>query len=168
MERGFEKFPGFDPERQIGKVERSPENEPSPDILMEMFEDGRRFSDENAKEIDYNNRLDKADGLQQDIDEISEQISQATTVLAGLPLTPEQQELMYKIEQLIAKRQQTKDYNEQLKLDSSIEQLTKQFASLPVTDEQAELLDSILEMIDAREATSIRLREVFGASKLAS
>ncbi|MCA9340965.1 hypothetical protein KC952_00360, partial [Candidatus Saccharibacteria bacterium] len=79
MERGFEKFPGFDPERQIGKVERSPENEPSPDILMEMFEDGRRFSDENAKEIDYNNRLDKADGLQQDIDEISEQISQATT-----------------------------------------------------------------------------------------
>lgn len=164
MERGFEKFPGFDPERQIGKIERSPENEPSPDVLMEMFEDGRRFSDENAKEIDYNNRLDKADGLQQDIDEISEQISQATTALAGLPLTPEQQELMHKIEQLIAKRQQTKDYNEQLKLDSSIEQLTKQFASLPVTDEQAELLDSILEMIDAREATSIRLREVFGTN----
>ena len=164
MERGFEKFPGYDSEHQIGEREKSMEAEPSPDILMEMFEDGRRFSDENAKEIDYNNRLDKADNLQQDIDEISEQISQATTVLAGLPLTPEQQELMYKIEQLIAKRQQTKDYNEQVQLDNSIEQLTKQFASLPVTDEQAKLLDSILEMIDAREATSIRLREVFGAS----
>lgn len=164
MERGFESYSGIDPEREMGgaEFESTPEKEKTEaDLLMEMFEDGRRFNDENAKEIDYNNRLDQADEYKKQVDEISEKISQATSQLAALPLTPEQLQIMDKIEQLIARRQQTTDPVTQAELDSSIEKLTKQFAALPVTDEQAQLLDSILELIDAREATSVKLRDIF-------
>lgn len=164
MERGPE-FPKFeDHERRFGggEFEPSPEKERSPEEeLLEAFEKGRRFDDEDEKARDYNVRLDTADEYQKQVDEISEQISQATGMLAVLPLTYDQQVLLSEIETLMAKRQAAKDPKRQKELDDHIEAKTKRLAALPVTDEQGKLLDQILELMDAREATELKLRAIF-------
>ena len=47
----FEHFPGFDPERMMssGEKERSIELEQTPETLLEAFESGKRFDDEDEK-----------------------------------------------------------------------------------------------------------------------
>ncbi|HEY1085914.1 MAG TPA: hypothetical protein VGE34_04295 [Candidatus Saccharimonadales bacterium] len=162
MERNFsyEQFPGNDPEH-----ESTPEKEQTEaELLLKAFENGKRFDDEDEKARDYNARLDRADEFQEEIDEISEQISQATSQLASLPLTYDQQVLLDMIEKLMAQRRQAKKADELSKLDDMIEAKTKELAGLPVTGEQGVLLDKVLELIDAREATSVKLREVFERS----
>ena len=168
MERNFsyEKFPGLDPEREIegGERERSPELEPSPEDLLDAFESGKRFDDEDEKARDYNARLDQADEFQKEVDVISEEISQKTGLLAALPLTYDQQVLLDMIEKLIVQRKATKDAAERARFDELIKTKTEELAELPVTSEQGELLDNILELIDAREAAGVKLREIFGDS----
>jgi len=163
MERKPE-FPKFeDHERRFGgEYESSPEKERSPEEeLLEAFEKGRRFDEEDEKARDYNARLDAADEYQKQVDEISEQISQATGMLATLPLTYDQQVLLDKIERLMAERRASRDMQRQAELDDQIEATTKQLAALPVTSEQGTLLDQILELMDAREATEVKLRTIF-------
>lgn len=163
MERGHEFFPGLDPERETGR-ERSIEREPNHEDLLEAFESGKRFDDEDAKARDYNARLDRANTYQQEVDELSERIASTTSQLAVLPLTYDQQILLDAIEKLISLRQRSKSGAEQAQFDVLIEQKTKELATLPTTDEQGSLLDSILELIDAREAASVKLRAVFSSA----
>lgn len=166
MERGFahERFSGTDPEREVGngELEQSPEQEKSPEeLLLEAFENGSRFDDEDEKARDYNARLDKADEYQQQLDEISEQVSQATSQLASIPLTPEQLAILGRIEALMAKRAKTKDTLAQEELDRQIKVETNAFTNLPTTPEQGKLLDSILELFDQRDVVEDSLQAIF-------
>lgn len=166
MERSFshEQYPGLDPEREVGRgeYEQSPETEKTEtELLMETFESGRSFNDEDEKEREYNARLDHANALQEEVDQISEQISQTTSQLASLPLTYDQQVLLDEIEKLIARRNVEKLPDRQAQLDGALEQKAKELAALPVTDEQGALLDAILEFLDARETVGVKLQQVF-------
>ncbi|HEY0964908.1 MAG TPA: hypothetical protein VGE13_00330 [Candidatus Saccharimonadales bacterium] len=166
MERSFshEQYSGLAPEREEdgGEYEQSPETEQTKaELLMEAFESGRRFNDEDEKEREYNARLDQANALQEEADQISEQIMQTTTQLASLPLTYDQQVLLGEIEKLIAQRNSERSSDLQARLDEALERKTKELAALPVTEEQGALLDMILEFIDARDAVGVKLQQVF-------
>jgi hypothetical protein len=166
MERGFayERHPGSDHEREIaaGEGEQSPEREKSPEeLLLEAFENGSRFDDEDEKARDYNARLDQADEYQKQLDDISEQVSQATSQLATVPLTPEQLAILGRIEALMAERARTKDPSRQQQLDREIKVETSAFTDLPTTPEQSSLLDDILELFDQRDVLEDSLQAVF-------
>lgn len=166
MERGFshERYSEFDAEHEpfLTELEQTPEKEKTEaELLLEAFESGKRFDDEDEKARDYNARLDQADTYNNEITQINEQISQVTTQLASLPLTPEQLVLLDEIENLMAERSQVKDPKRIAVLDNAIETKTKQLARVPTTPDQGELLDSILEMIDAREVAEFKLQRIF-------
>ena len=168
MERGHDTFPGFDPERQMssGEYEQSPETEKSPeDLLLEAFEKGTRFDDEDEKARDYNARLDAADELNDEIQALTEQVSQTTSQLAVLPLTTAQYVLLQQIEALIAQLQTETDLVKSEAIQDEISRLTTQFAELPTTPEQGELLDTILGLIDERDALQIKLQGIFRRSE---
>lgn len=126
------------------------------------FEAPRQFEDEDAKNI-LAEQSDEARELSSQVDEIDAQISQTTQQLAALPLTQEQQALLEQVNQLIAKRDRTKDVREQTALDTQIEATTRELAALPVTDEQGALLDDILTLMDQREKTSVKLQQVYSS-----
>lgn len=167
MNRTHEHFPGRDREQDIasGDLEKLGV-ELREKLRSEMDEEfGRKFEApahlENEDEKNRRAELDaSANELQTMLNEVAENISQATHQLASLPLTGEQTALLDRINELLAKRTVTNDATEQNRLDDEIETTTKRFAALPVTPEQGALLDDILGLIDLREKTTLKLQEI--------
>lgn len=128
------------------------------------FEAPKEFDDEDAK-----NRKAEQDGeaseLQNVLQDITNRISSKTQQLAAVPLTPEQQALLDKINSLVARLDSTQSTKQRDDLEDQIQTLTKQLANLPVTKEQGELLDDILGLIDERDKAKIKLQDVFKASR---
>jgi len=165
MESGikFESFSELEPgsESVNGEREPSPETEKTEEELMlAAFESGSRFDDEDEKARDYNARLDKADKIQDEINGINEAIRVSSQLLMGLSLTPEQQRLLYEVEQLTVLRNASKDATEKVTIDAEIQQKTKEFAALPVTPEQGGLLDEILQSIAERTKAEENLQHI--------
>jgi|GEM_PF-2662759 len=165
MEHRFshESYLAADPERELEGIESasSIETEQTEAALMlKAFENGSRFDDEDAKARDYNARLDKADEIQDELNDINESIGLASQQLMGLSLTPEQQRLLYEIEQLMAQRKATETVTERDRLNEAINQKTEEFSNLPVTPEQGGLLDEILKMMAERTEAEERLSSV--------
>jgi len=165
MESGntFEVYPSLDPEHEAGVSERehSPESQKTEsELMLSAFENGSRFDDEDEKARDYNARLDKADEIQDELNDINESIGVASQQLMGLSLTPEQQRLLYEIEQLMAQRKAAETVTERDRLNEAINQKTEAFSNLPVTAEQGGLLDEILKMMADRTEAEESLRSV--------
>ena len=165
MESGntFEVYPGLVPEHEAGVSEReqSPESQKTEsELMLAAFESGSRFEDEDEKARDYNARLDKADEIQDELNDINESIGLASRQLMGVSLTPEQQRLLYEIEQLMAQRKAAETVTERDRLNEVINQKTEEFSNLPVTTEQGGLLDEILKMMVDRTEAEERLSSV--------
>jgi hypothetical protein len=165
MENGkkFEQY--VDTDNTLETVSRSPENsneleDTEADLMLKAFENGSRFDDEDEKARDYNARLDKADEIKEAIDDINEVITVQSQQLMGLSLTPEQQRLLYEIEQLTARRNAVTSANERAEIDRLIKDRTEEFASLPVTPEQGGLLDEILQSIAERAKLENNLHDM--------
>lgn len=128
------------------------------------LESARKFQDEDEK--NRHAELDsEATDLQRQVDSLTENIASSTQQLAALPLTPEQQSLLERINQLIVLRDRTNDGDERAQLDDDIEATTRQLASLPVTDEQGALLDDILALMDQREKTEVQLGKIYASKR---
>lgn len=155
MESGnkFETYPGLNPERAVGAEEFESNQEAEKteaELLLAAFESGSRFDDEDAKAREYNARLDKADELKDEINSLTEAIGAKSQQLMGLSLTPEQQRLLYEIEQLMAARKTARYGSERAVLDEQIARKTQEFSDLPVTPQQGGLLDEILQLMRER------------------
>lgn len=165
MERG-QKFEQYgDTDNTFETDFHSPENsneleDTEADLMLKAFENGSRFDDEDEKARDYNARLDKADEIKDAINDINELISVKSQQLMGLSLTPEQQRLLYEIEQLTARRNAAIRVDERAKIDKAIKDKTEEFASLPVTPEQGGLLDEILQSIAERAKLENNLHDM--------
>lgn len=128
------------------------------------LESARKFQDEDEKNRQAELDAEAAD-LQRQVDELTKHIASSTQQLAALPLTPEQQSLLERINQLIVQRDRTLDPSERAQLDDDIEATTRQLASSPVTDEQGGLLDDILVLMDQREKTEVQLRKIYSSNR---
>ena len=111
--------------------------------------------------VRYNALLDQADEIQAEIQKIDEAITVKSQQLMGLSLTPEQQRLLYEIEQLTARRRATQDRHEQARVNVHIRVKTNELTSLPVTPEQGGLLDEILSLMNIRNSYQNEVAKIF-------
>jgi hypothetical protein len=168
METGgrFEYSAGDDPAglERLGEELRDKLERDMSDEFGKDFEAPPQFDeeDEKARRAEMS---DEERALADEVDQVTENIAQTTQQLATVPLTPEQQILLDRINRLIAGRDSAQDADARAAIDDEIEHTTKQLASLPVTDEQAGLLDDILSLMDTREKLEYSLAELAKTKK---